>query len=46
VASLPYRKTWATNDGGTGLALNRASVVQQAGWQLSQYILGKQAQTF
>ncbi len=46
VAPLPHQKTWATNDGGIGLALNRASSVQQAGWQLIQYILGKQAQTF
>jgi multiple sugar transport system substrate-binding protein len=45
VAPLPREKTWATNDGGIGLAINRASSVPQAAWELIRYIVSKPAQT-
>jgi ABC-type glycerol-3-phosphate transport system substrate-binding protein len=45
VAPLPREKTWATNDGGIGLAINRASSVPQAAWDLIRYIVSKPAQT-
>ncbi len=46
VAPLPHQKTWATNDGGIAMAVNRASSNQQAAWELIRYVISQQAQLY